>query len=283
MPQKFKEIEEEVKKIDIKSYKIVRGFSLTEFEKSILNLQNFYKIDDRIGFIIRLLKEGLNNLSYHNVIIVELNKLRKQLKDFEQDPDFNKELYEKLLNQIQKVISSPPPEGYNELIEILNVFRIKMFRMEEKGLSILNEQFRRLIEEYPELFPDIPIEYTNKDEDFVKDYSYKDYYNLIKISYELLKNMEIDNAEKIKELLKDLNQYINMPPNPDEKDVIGYAKYLINLLLQANDKQILRAKEVIKISIVFQFIIRFFIIKLKMDYPGDSARIRFRQEYYRSK
>ncbi len=290
MPQIFKDKEETVKKAIIKTdVKIdtTRTFSSIEMLGAMKKLDNIYAIDDRIGFVLRLLKNGIKDKSYHIAIISELKKLLEELQTIANESDLNKELYNRCIDTIKRVIKTNTwPIGYEELIKILSEFRIKMYVIEERSLSVLNEQFKRLISEYPELYPDIPIEYDSKDEDNVRSISFTEFANIMDLSYKMLKNIEMEKYDEAKKVMENLRQILdnlfNDSESEDPKNIIGYAKFLLTLFSKASNDKIKKGIDVIKISIVFQLVIRMFIIRFKIDYPGDSERVKARQDMYRS-
>lgn len=290
MPQIFKDKEEIIKKEIVKAdVKIdtTRTFSSVELSGAMKRLDNIYAIDDRLGFVLRLLRSGIKDKSYHVAIISELKKLLSELKAISNDSDLNKELYDRCIDTINRVIKTNTwPVGYEELIKVLSEFRVKMYIIEERSLSILNDQFRRLISEYPELYPDIPIEYDSRDEDAVRAISFVEFSNIIDMSYKMIKSIEMekyDDARKIMESLKQtLDNLFPDSPSEDPKDIIGYAKFLLSLFSKAPNDKLKRGLDIIKISIVFQLAIRMFIIRFKIDYPGDSDRVKARQDMYKS-
>lgn len=290
MPQIFREKDEEIKKKDFIKADIkvdsIRSFSTVELSESLKKLDIIYDIDDRIGFVIRLLRSGIKDKSYHVAIISELTKLLKELDKLSGDPNINIDLYNRVIDTIKRVIKTNTwPVGYEELIKLLSEFRVKMFLIEERSLSILNEQFNRLISEYPDLYPDIPIEYSSQDEEIVRNISLSEFSSIITLSYKIIKAIEMEKYKEAKENIEKFRQLLDElfvdPPNQDPKNIIGYAKYILSLFYKASNDQLKRGIDVIKISIVFQLGIRLFIIRFKIDYPGDSERVKSRMEFYK--
>ncbi|MCS7122849.1 MAG: hypothetical protein NZ908_02760 [Candidatus Micrarchaeota archaeon] len=292
MPQSFKERQQEeiIKrdslKLDIK-VDTVRGFSTIEVRESLSRLGIIYDVDDRIGFVLRLIRNGIRDRSYHVAIVSELKKLLDDLKRMQSFPDINRELLDKTILDIERLIKvNSWPIGYEEVMKSLSEFRVKMYNLEEKSLSVINEQFRRLLGEYPDLYPDVPIKYTSSDEDMVRSVSLSEFGQMIEMCYSILKNLEMKKYDNVRSEMLRLRELMNLfseDESEDPKNIIGYAKHLLSLFSKASDQQLERGKNVIRTSIVFQVVIRLFVIRLKIDYPGDGDRVRTRQEFYRSK
>ncbi|MEM1893859.1 MAG: hypothetical protein QXV16_01715, partial [Candidatus Anstonellales archaeon] len=217
----------------------------------------------------------------------ELKKLVDELQKLAKDPDINRELFDRCMRDIQNVIRTNTwPIGYDELIRSLSEFRVKMYIIEERALMVVNEQFKRLLSEYPELYPDVPIQYTSQDEEAVRSISLSEFAQMIDLSYRLLKNLEMQRYQDAKDSISKLREMMNLfieEESENPKDIIGYAKYILSLFLKASNDQLERGKDVLKFSVVFQIVIRLFIIRLKIDYPGDSDRVKARSDLYKSK
>ena len=267
-------------KVDLK---LKRKFVPAQMQLALQRLHMFYGTDDKLGFIIKLLEKGISQPQYHQAIITELENLKGDLKIFLKEPDTNKPLIEKSLELISKLMSSKHPQYYRELIEALKELRISLFKIEDTQMNILNEQLKLLLNEFPELFPDVPIEYDHRDEEQAMSFSLEDFSQLFDISYQMLIALEAGDASKVKSLLKALNKFISAKPSEDEKNILGYAKYIILLFMDSAGRDVIKAKEIIKISVIFQLIIRYFIIRLKIDYPGDMERVKARLTYHNSK
>lgn len=294
MPQIFKDrrnVEELIKKESITKAEVrvdtIRSFSTIELSESLNRLTQIYSVDDRIGFVLRLLRTGIKDRSYHVAIISELKKLVDELQKLAKDPDINRELFDRCMRDIQNVIRTNTwPIGYDELIRSLSEFRVKMYIIEERALMVVNEQFKRLLSEYPELYPDVPIQYTSQDEEAVRSISLSEFAQMIDLSYRLLKNLEMQRYQDARDIISKLREMMNLfieEESKNPKDIIGYAKYILSLFLKASNDQLERGKDVLKFSVVFQIVIRLFIIRLKIDYPGDSDRVKARSDLYKSK
>ncbi|MEM0356698.1 MAG: hypothetical protein QXD03_04955 [Candidatus Anstonellales archaeon] len=294
MPQIFKDrrnVEELIKKESITKAEVrvdtIRSFSTIELSESLNRLTQIYSVDDRIGFVLRLLRTGIKDRSYHVAIISELKKLVDELQKLAKDPDINRELFDRCMRDIQNVIRTNTwPIGYDELIRSLSEFRVKMYIIEERALMVVNEQFKRLLSEYPELYPDVPIQYTSQDEEAVRSISLSEFAQMIDLSYRLLKNLEMQRYQDARDIISKLREMMNLfieEESENPKDIIGYAKYILSLFLKASNDQLERGKDVLKFSVVFQIVIRLFIIRLKIDYPGDSDRVKARSDLYKSK
>ncbi|NPA22239.1 MAG: hypothetical protein GXN92_01500 [Candidatus Micrarchaeota archaeon] len=287
MPTTLKK-KEEVKKVltlerDTKvDLKLKKKFMPAQIRTALQKLGMFYGTDDRIGFVIKLMQKGLKDKSYHKAIVSELESLKKDLERFLEEPEANKQLLKRTIEAIENLLNAQYPQYYEEVIDYLRKLRVAMFKIEDSYLIRLNDQLKRLIDEFPELYPDVPIEYDYKDEEKALAWSLEEFGEMFEIGYDLMIALEGGDSHKAREALKKLNKLVRVEPSEDEKDILGYAKYIITLFMDSRGREVIKAKEVIKISVVFQLLVRYFVIRFRIEYPGDSERVNARLSYHKS-